>query len=198
MAELLFRSAPVTAEGRTLVGLAMPWEKPTMVRDQTGPAYLEEFTRSSFNRTLDHHREPFPMFVDHRRGAMTDPIGVVMFERSSEGLIYQAPLSRTRASDEYLTLVNDGAMTDVSVGAVGMRHKIRMTPDGRVVSRTEAALRELSLAATGYGQYPESKVLAVRAIDSDDEQEESELERDLPTYRSRLTIIDPLMRGTRL
>lgn len=167
MSNFLYRaSIELNTEGRTLIGLAVPWDKPTRVQDKTGPAYLEEFARTSADVTIAQHPH-FPVFVRH--DYMTDPIGVVTFSRSDEGLMFEAPISKTARGDEMLTLVADGAMRSVSVGFRPLHQKQRMAPEGRVTTRTEVALRELSLAPSGFGQYPEALVDAVRT--EEDEQE---------------------------
>lgn len=156
--ETLFRSMEIGDRvGRTLSGLAIPWDKPTRVRDQTGPAYLEAFASTSADLTLRQHPN-FPVFARHDYSH--NPLGVVTFQRSDEGLIFTAPLSKTQAADEMLELVNDGAMRSVSVGF----RPIKMVRRSEVIVRTEVALRELSLAPTGYGQYEDAKVLAVREV----------------------------------
>ena len=160
--EMMFRaSVELSREGRTLVGLAVPWEKPALVVDPGSRPYLEEFKRSSTDRTLAQHPDDFPVFVNHRRNE--DPIGVVAFQRSDEGLIYEAPISKTSRGDEYLTLVEDGAMRSVSIGFRPISQMKRMSPEGAVTSRTEVALRELSIAPSGFGQYPDARVDSVRA-----------------------------------
>lgn len=162
MATLYRASLEIGAtNGRTLEGLALKWATPALVRDLTGPAYWEEFVAQSVDRTLAQRSEPFPVFKRH--DYTKDPVGVVTFQRSHEGLIFAAPLSKTRDGDEALELVNDGAMSDVSVGFRPLRALARMAPQGRVTSRQEIALRELSLAPTGFGQVPDAKVHAVRS-----------------------------------
>lgn len=128
-------------EGRTLSGLAVPWDRPTRVRDLTGPAYLEAFAPGSTDVTVRQH-DTFPVFKRHDYG--TDPLGVVTFHRSAEGLLFEAPLSKTRDADEALELVNDGAMRSVSVGFRPLQHVVRQSGTGPVTWRTEVALRELT------------------------------------------------------
>ncbi len=168
---ILFRSSLTlgAAEGRTLSGLAVPWDTPTMVRDliggQPGPRYLEAFAPQSCDITL-RAQTPRPVFVGHEYNyGPADPIGAVTFSRSDAegGLVYEAPLSKTARADEMLELVNDGAMRSVSVGFTPRAASRRMLPGtGEVTMRTEVALRELSLAPTGFGQYAEAGVSAVR------------------------------------
>lgn len=202
---VLYRSsADLRFEGRTLVGLAIPWDKPARVQDPGSRAYLEAFAPNVFTRSLDNHKgRPFPVFTAHGWKKGDDPIGVATFERSAEGLLYVAPLSRTREADEKLELVKDGAMRSVSVGFEPYKSRqVRTRAHGIVTVRTEAALMELSLAPTGFGMYPEAGVTSVRdgrpapALDDLDEIEDEEPQpapkrEALAKQLSRLTLPPP-------
>lgn len=165
--ETLYRALDIgEAAGRTLSGVAMPWDTPTRVRDMTGPAYMEAFSPGSTDVSLGQHPN-FPVFVRHDYGK--DPLGVVTFQRSAEALMFELVLSKTRDADDKLELVNDGAMRSVSIGFKPL-HAVRRTLGRSTVDqyRTEVALRELSLAPTGWGQYAEAGVTAVRSdLDED-------------------------------
>ena len=172
MTETLYRSLEIgEATGRTLSGIAMPWDTPTRVRDLTGPAYVEAFSPTSADVSLSQ-RANFPGFVRHDYGK--DPLGVVTFHRSSEALLFEYVLSKTRDADDKLELVNDGAMRSVSIGFRPL-HQTQCTIGRTSVEayRTEVALRELSLAPTGFGQYAEAGVLAVRAEGEEVEEVEA-------------------------
>lgn len=169
----LFRAAQdVTVEGRELLGRAIPWEKPARVRDivpRVGPWYLEDFARSSADVSLRQKPEPRALFNNHGHVYGDMPIGVVNYVRSENGLMFRAFVSRTRAGDEALELVRDGAATDVSPGFRPIKSvKMRSANGETLIRRTEIELRELSLAATGFGQMPGAKVLAMRS-DADDD-----------------------------
>lgn len=153
-------SVDLTTSGRTLEGLAFKWDHPSLVRDATGPAYLEAFARNSTTKTIKE-RGTFPVMVMHRYDSL--PVGAVSFLPSDEGLMFSAPLSATRDADEVLALVNDGAMRSVSVGFRAIANAERTSPQGRVTVRKEIALRELSVAPTGFGQHEGAEILAVRA-----------------------------------
>lgn len=160
MTETLFRSSlDLSYEGRTLAGLALPWDRPARVRDLTGPAYLEAFAQGSADVSMRQHPS-WPVFARH--DYRSDPLGIVTFQRSAEGLVFEARMSHTRDADEKLELVKDGAMRSVSVGFQPVHDTQRPSPDGLIRLRTEIRLRELSLAPTGFGQVPEAQVLAVR------------------------------------
>lgn len=169
MSDFLTRSAPlndIDRTGRTLEGLAFRWEHPQRVTDG-GPYYLEEIARAATKKTLtDRPSRPLGILHPWSEGARTSPIpiGSVRFEEAAEGLVFRAIVSKTQAGDEALELVLDEALTDVSIGARPIRSSTRQSTAGLVTRREEIALRELSLAPTGMGQYEDARVLAVRAM----------------------------------
>lgn len=150
--------------GRTLSGLALPWDEPTRVRDVNGPEYLEAFAPASTDLTRSLHPDGFPTYWMHayRYDPLAEPLGMVSYGRSAEGLMFELAMSRTRDADDKLELVKDGAARSVSVGFWPVRAMERTFPAGRTTYRTEVGLRELSLATTGLGQYPDAKVTAMR------------------------------------
>lgn len=158
------RSFALTQDGRNLEGLAYRYDHPSLVTDNGRDKYLEAFERTSATKTLKE-RSTRPLFRNHRRHE--DPIGTAGFEPSAEGLMFRARLSKTVAADEALELVNDGALTDASIGFLAVASRRRAMTAGLVVVRTEIAIRELSLAPTGFGQHAGAGVLAVRSDDTD-------------------------------
>lgn len=156
----LTRSIDITADGRTLEGLAFRWDHPSLVADPGARPYLEEFARGSTDKTL-RERGVFPLLKYHR--ADRDPVGVVQFRPATEGLMFTAPLSSTTEASETLELVNDGALRSVSVRFTPIKQRRRASADGIVTTRTEVRLRELSLAPTGFGLHEGAMVTAVRA-----------------------------------
>ena len=170
MTDTLYRSLDIgETTGRTLHGLAVPFNRSQRVIDPGRAPYLEEFASSAFTRSLAHDSTR-DMFVRH--DYTQDPIANVTFHRSSEGLLFEAPLARTQRGDEYLELVKGGAMRGVSVGFKPIQHLVR----GEVTVRTEAALRELSLTPSHMGQYQDAGVLAIRM---QQDQDAAELRREI-------------------
>lgn len=173
---ILYRAAmELRSEGRTLEGLAIPFDVPALVQDPGTAPYWEAHSPNGFTRSLDNHRgTPFPVFANHGWKRNEMPIGAVTFTLSKEGLMYSAPLLRTRAADEALEMVDAGVARDVSLG-FEVRKSRTTSVGGRsgVRYRTESALYELSLAPTGFGQYPQAKVDVVRSLEGDDEEEET-------------------------
>jgi phage head maturation protease len=87
----------------------------------------------------------------------------VALTQTKTSLQFRARLSKTRAADEALELVNDGVLSDVSLMWFAYRSRQARDADGPWVERMEVRPVELSLAITGTGQYPGARVTAVRA-----------------------------------
>lgn len=168
--ELFYRASvgPLSSEGRTLTGLAIPFDRPARVSDDFGRTFYREAFAPECADVSISQGGPRPIFISHNHGA--NPLGAVSFRRSDEeqALMFQGALSRTRDADEALELVKDGAMTSVSVGAFPISPQTpkggwSSSPQKALVRRTAIQLRELSLAPTGFGQIPEARVMSVRA-----------------------------------
>jgi phage head maturation protease len=160
-------SMDVTTEGREMLGLAVRWDLPALVRDPGKAPYLESFTRSSADETLRRNPEPRPFFYNHeyKFNPAAQPIGIATFRPSAEGLVFRALASKTRKGDEALELAHDGAAVDVSLGFFPVQQSLERSDRGLVTVRTEIGIRELSQAPTGFAQHPGAKVLAMRAVD---------------------------------
>lgn len=146
-------------DGRELLGVAYRYDTPARVIDPGRPPYYEEFTRSAASKSI-RQRATRPLMVMH------DPkqtIGVASFEESADALLFRARVSETKEGDDKLQLVHDGALRSVSVRFRPLGSRKRTAPMGTVISRTEVAIRELSLAPTGFGQHPDAEVLVVRS-----------------------------------
>jgi len=168
MVDFLNRASVEIGEttGRTLSGIAMPWDKVAHVRDlvhgRPGPVYPEAFAPSSTDVSRSQHVN-FPVFAGHDAGS--EPIGVVAFSASAEALMFDAPMSNTPRGNDYLELAKDGACRSVSIQFRPIKDARRTFPGVRepVLYRTEVGLRHLALAPTGYGQYEDATVTSIRA-----------------------------------
>jgi phage head maturation protease len=169
--EVFYRAAAESAvEGRTISGIAVPWESPALVRDPGRGARWEDFDRASFDRTIQlRGEEPWPLFSFHNHIRGQSAIGTAHLRAAAEGAVFEAVFSKTRAADEELELVKDGAHRDVSIGFREMRATKYHGAQGMVTRVLEAAMKELSTVPTGFGQIPGAKTLAVRATTPDDE-----------------------------
>ena len=162
MTNALTRAFPgdleVRSGGRTVVGLAVPWDTPTRVSDG-GPSYLEAFARGAFARTIAERGDRVKFLALHDTRRM--PLGrVTLMREDAAGLYIEARVSATRDGDEALTLIQDGALDGLSIGFRPMRQDKRQG----VTVRTEAALREVS--AVSMPAYDDARILAVRSADT--------------------------------
>lgn len=181
------------ADGRNLHGHAVELERDYDVSDPGRGRYRERHARTSFNKSLaDRGRDGrWPLLMHHpfAPGSRTSPVplGAVRYFVDGGRLAFHARASATRDADEALELVRDGALRDVSIGAREVAARTLRDGKGPYLYRTESALRELSLAPTGFGQYADAKVLEVRATALDDGQ--ADARPRLEALRRRRTLL---------
>jgi len=152
-----------SAEGRTLIGRALRYNVPEVVTDDGGRThYLEEWMPGVFARSIAERGDKIPLYALHDTHRL--PFGAVKSWLDEDNALgFAARVSRTQAGDELLELINDGAMTGVSVGAVPRQDHSSVRGGRSIVQRIEAKLLELSLCPLG--QLEGAEVLAVRAAD---------------------------------
>jgi uncharacterized protein len=148
------RTSPITlelrADGRTIAGIAMPYNSPTKVG-----GYVERFLPGAF---ADADPSQIPLTTVHDRESL--PIGrAVRLTDTQAGLEAELRVSETRLGDEALTLIRDGAATGLSVGFIPVEDHWDQTRT--IVERVKAKLVEISLVA--FPAYADARVLAVRA-----------------------------------
>lgn len=148
------RSAAKGGDGRTIEGIAVPF-----LRAQRIDAQLtEQFAPGAFTHQLRAaHRVPFALGHMSQGGEL---IGRALELREDAlGLWGAFRVSATRAGDDTLALIADGALSELSVG-FRERENFR-EPDG-TVTRVRADLREVAVVLQGaYGDG--ATILAVRA-----------------------------------
>lgn len=137
-----------TVEGRTITGIAVPYNSSsTLLRDRPRP-YRERFSHGAFESIDDH----VSLFVGHDHRSL--PLarvgaGTLSFTESREGLLFQATLPEART--DVLEAVRRGDIGGVSIGFNTIEdtwtHRRGDTPSSRVVTRAE--LFELSLVPAG-------------------------------------------------
>src|SRR5215210_5590499 len=96
-------------DGRTVTGIAVPWDTPTEVRSMAGE-FTETFRRGAFDRTI---RERGPQRVkflaEHDRRSLS--LGrAELVREDTAGLYVEMRASKTQAGDEALELIRDGAL----------------------------------------------------------------------------------------
>lgn len=156
-ADLHVRTDP--AGGRTLYGLCVPFDEETTIAEG-GRRYVEVFRRGSFARTIAERGDKVKLLVQHDRTGL--PIGrAVLLREDAAGLYGEFHVSATRAGDEVLELVTDGALDAFSVGFRSIAAGDRWNRERTRVERTEVALAEVSVVA--WGAYSGAAIEGVRS-----------------------------------
>ncbi|QFU87874.1 HK97 family phage prohead protease [Amycolatopsis sp. YIM 10] len=154
MPELEVRSAAQGGDGRTVVGIAVPYGKPQRIDSRL----TEQFGRGAFNAQLRAaHRIGF--FRDHgpHGGTLIGP--TTLLRDDAAGLYGEWRVSKTEKGDETLELIKDGALSELSIG---FREGQNRTLPGGVIERATATLTEVAVVMAGaYGG--DASVLAVRS-----------------------------------
>jgi hypothetical protein len=153
------------ADGRTLYGLAVPYDVELDVSDWWDD-YSEVFRKGSFAKTISQRAHPVPLLVSHERRAL--PIGAsTELTEEDDGLHAAFHLSATPKADEVLALVADDAISGLSIGFEPVTHTVtdgaKRSPPHRwdLHERTEVILREVSVC--NFPAYDEAGVHGVRA-----------------------------------
>lgn len=154
-------------DGRTLVGLAVPFDQPTNVG-----GYTESFTRGAFARTIAE-RGAARVKILAAHSASVNPIGrATVLREDPAGLHVEMRISKTALGDEVLALVDDGALDGLSIGFQPVR--AFNNPTTSVVERTEVRLNEISVCA--FPAYDGARVLAVRSVTPQQQHDLTELD----------------------
>lgn len=155
--QLEIRSAGKGGDGRTIVGIAVPYGQ----KQRIDPTLTEQFARGAFNAQLNApNRVRFTR--EHMAHGGTLIGRAVELRDDAAGLWGAWRVSATPAGDETLTLVEDGVLDELSIGFRSRQD--RRLPDG-TVERTTAHLAEVSLVMEGaYGRG--AVVAALRAQDT--------------------------------
>lgn len=153
-------------DGRTLVGLAVPYDVELDVSDWWDD-YSEVFRKGAFARTIRNRANPVPLLFHHERRGL--PVGkATELTEQDDGLHASFHLTEgITAADEVLAAVKDGTMTGLSIGFEPVAHRViagpaRTPPSARELhERTEVVLREVSVC--NFPAYEDAGVTGVRA-----------------------------------
>lgn len=161
MSDLLYRSftpqlevrTGANQDGRTIYGIAMPWNAPMRITD----SLVEEFAPGAFDHQIRASRgqlgAPVTRIVYAREHM---PMGgtligrVSMMRNDAAGQYVELRVAKTPVGDETLELVREGALPHLSVG-FRERQDGNMRKAGGVVCRTRADMFEI--ASTLQGAY---------------------------------------------
>lgn len=183
-------------DGRTIVGIAVPWG---VTIDVPSEGIRERFARGTFNHQIRaasrvaFAREHIPL-----GGVLIGP--TKLLRDDARGLYWEARASKTPAGDETLELVRDGALRELSIGFKERRNGNRTVadPGGRITERFKADLAEVAVVMAGaYGAG--AVTTGVRSLEllgdeelPDEEEQLAEALRSLDVTREILTNWRPL------
>jgi HK97 family phage prohead protease len=145
-------------DGRTIVGIAAPFNAPTNITDHRG-SYQEVIRPGAFARTIVE-RGPNRVKILAQHDARSLPLGrATALREDAAGLYLEARISKTAAGDEALELIKDGALDGLSIG-------FDVPKDGE---RWSGNLRELlgvrlfECSVVTFGAYPSALITGVRS-----------------------------------
>ena len=149
---------------RQITGLAVPWNVKAQLSGGESVVFLEGSLPEDgpMPKLLEFHDDTRVI------GRVTERVS------TAEGMMFVAKLSATRAADDALALLADGALDSVSVGAVPT--KFKRLADG-TLEVSEAKFVELSIVTTP--AYADAQVYSVAA--SSPEEEAPDEEEVIPT-----------------
>ena len=151
-------SLELRSDGRTLVGIAVPFSTWTEIRDLYG-TYEEQVLRGAFARTIAERGPSRVKFLAQHDSAAF-PIGrTISLREDVNGLSAEFRVAQTPRGDEALQLVKEGALDGLSIGFRPVRDS--WSADGTQRTILEAALAEISLV--NFPAYEKATVTAVRA-----------------------------------
>lgn len=139
-----------TGDGRTLIGLAVPFDTELDVSDWWDE-YTEVFRKGAFAKTIRDRSRPVPLLISHQHRALSIGRAASLTE-SDRGLEAEFHLTEgVQMADEVLALVADDAISGFSIGFEPIQHREIKGPHREppstmdLVERTEVNLREVSI-----------------------------------------------------
>ena len=160
-AQLITLDASADGEpSRQITGLAVPWNVKAQLSGGESVVFLEGSLPEDgpMPKLLEYHDETRVI------GRVTERVS------TAEGMMFVAKLSATRAADDALALLADGALDSVSVGAVPT--KFKRLADG-TLEVSEAKFLELSVVTTP--AYADAQVYSVAASSPEEEAPDEEV-----------------------
>lgn len=157
----------IRGDGRTVYGLAVPFDTPTPIRDAEG-SYDEVFRMGAFTDTIRERGDRVKFLVNHNRQAL--PIGrAVSLREDPAGLVGEFRVSNTAIGNEALELIRDGALDSMSIGFAPKLNR------GNAATGTieRLAVKLMEVSAVAFPAYEAALIGGVRTItpDQGDEQD---------------------------
>lgn len=154
----------IRGDGRTVYGLAVPFDRESVVDDGYGK-YREVFRHGAFTRTINGGVKRVKLYVNHSHRRGGEGVGVAHELREDRaGLVGEFRVVETPDGDSALAKVRAGVFDAFSVGFAEVPGKDRKTRD--LVERLEVKLREVSLVS--FPAYEDAVISGVRSLESDD------------------------------
>lgn len=142
-------------DGRTVVGLCVPYDKPTIVADTPGEWYQEQFVAGSFMRAVKAPNR-VNIRLSHSSDAIVRAGRARLFREEPDGLIGEFVADETPIGDALIARARSGEPVGLSIGAVPLKTEKR----GSIVTRVSCHLDHV--AATESPAYKTALVMAVR------------------------------------
>jgi len=170
-------------DGRTIHGLAVPFDTPTLINNRLEGKFWETFRKGAFARTITSGKT-LPLNLLHDRTSRL-PIGVATVTREdARGLYQEFRVSETATGEEALALIRDGVPLGLSIGF--SPDEDRWSADRDAVERLAVALNETSLV--NVPAYESALVEGVRFADFVTPEPDNQ-EHD-PDPEPTITIVD--------
>lgn len=146
-----------TGDGRTLAGLAVPYDSPATLNE----GFSEVIHRGAFARTIAE-RGPNRVKLLVQHDSTSNPIGrATLLREDTRGLYAEFKVSKTPRGDEALELVRDGTLDSFSVGFIPVREEVTGERGAFVRHHYEAKLLEVSVVS--WPAYDGAQITAVRS-----------------------------------
>lgn len=173
--------AAADGEGRTVTGLAVPFDTPTPIREG-GHSFDEVFRMGAFAETINERGNRVKFLVNHDRRRL--PLGkAVSLREDVAGLVGEFYIPDTAEGNNALKLIETGVLDAMSVGFVPTPNGTRGVP-GRDDVIERLAVKLLEVSAVAFPAYESALITGVRSEDLDPDQVEAAPDQgDAPDQR---------------
>lgn len=177
-----------TTEGRTIEGLAAPFNSPATIRDAFGE-FSETIAPAAFAKTIQDRAGKIKLLASHNRQAF--PLGnIPKLWEDEHGLRMEAVVANTTAGNDALTLVNERVVMGLSIGF----NVVRQTWNDDYTARNIEEIRLLEVSLVAEPAYADAGVTGVRAVDGMDA---AELDAAIAALRDGTATEDQMALATR-